>query len=144
MPGTARNAHSRLRLSCCAPRRRTMLAARSAIPVASKRFSGGLGVDHPYVSGFVTATALDWRRGSADRFWPNRRRASAATKPTADRRRDARNTVVAMMLEVSMPSAVFDYDEIRKRVRTDYLFGRETRPTTSAPPRATSSTVVTS
>ncbi len=43
-----------------------------------------------------------------------------------------------------MPSAVFDYDEIRKRVRTDYLFGRETRPTTSAPPRATSSTVVTS
>jgi len=34
-----------------------------------------------------------------------------------------------------MPSAVFDYDEIRKRVRADYLFRREATPATSAPAR---------
>jgi hypothetical protein len=43
-----------------------------------------------------------------------------------------------------MPSAVFDYDEIRKRVRADYLFGREARRAMSAPDRAASSTVGTS
>ena len=43
-----------------------------------------------------------------------------------------------------MPSAVFDYDEIRKRLRTDHLFRRETERVTSASAGARSSTVATS
>src|SRR5260370_7579109 len=65
------------------------------------------------------------------------------TQVPAARRVASRYAVIALTLEVSMPRAVFDYDEIRKRVRTDYLFGREARRTT-VPARATSSTVGTS
>jgi hypothetical protein len=43
-----------------------------------------------------------------------------------------------------MPSAVFDYDEIRKRVHTDYLFRREAAGGTFAPARNTPSTIGTS
>ena len=43
-----------------------------------------------------------------------------------------------MMLEISMPSAVFDYDEIRKWVRTDYLFCRAAGRKTSGSAPATS------
>jgi len=43
-----------------------------------------------------------------------------------------------MMLEISMPSAVFDYDEIRKWVRTDYLFRRAAGCKTSGSAPATS------
>jgi hypothetical protein len=42
-----------------------------------------------------------------------------------------------LMLEIRMPSAVFDYAEIRKRVRVDYL----SRP---EPPRGTSASDTTS
>jgi hypothetical protein len=43
-----------------------------------------------------------------------------------------------------MPSAVFDYDETRKRVRTDYPFRREATPQMSALAPAAPSTVGTS
>jgi hypothetical protein len=41
-----------------------------------------------------------------------------------------------------MPSAVFDYDEIRKRVRTGDLFRQEAPRKTSAPAPVTSSSTV--
>src|SRR5260370_41533309 len=72
---------------------------------------------------------------------PRRRISGKAKNDSAEGARGAErgNNGCIEILEISMPSAVFDYDEIRKRVRTGYPFRQEAPRKTSAPAPVTSS-----